>query len=110
MKRLKKLGKKGFSLLEMLVVIFIISLLLLLIIPNINKQRQNAEEQANQALVNTIQTQVELYRMDERSVPGSLEVLVNGGYLSAEQKSKADTAGITLAEDGTINYDSPNGQ
>lgn len=101
MKRLKKLGTKGFSLLEMLVVIFIISLLLLLVIPNVNKQRASAEKQANDALVNTIQTQVELYRMDGNGEPSTLSDLTPGGYLNKEQITRAEKAKITL-EDGNV--------
>ena len=53
--------KEGFTLIEMVLVLFIVAALLLLIIPNMSKQTKNVETKTNAALVETVETQMELY-------------------------------------------------
>lgn len=83
---------EAFTLLEMSVVIFIISLLILIIIPNITKQRANAENVNTQALQAELNTQAQLYA-DEKDVslssvePGQLE---KDGYLTARQVKEVE--------------------
>ena len=52
-----KTKKKGFTLIELLVCLFIIGLMMLLIIPNIAKQRETAQNKADDAIVKVIKTQ-----------------------------------------------------
>ena len=58
---MKKTKMKAFTLVEMAIVIFIISLLILIIIPNVAKQRSNAENVNTQALQAELDTQAQLY-------------------------------------------------
>ncbi len=80
--------EKGFTLLEMLVVLFVIGLLLLVIIPNISQHQDSAQNKGDLAFASTLQTQVDLYRMDTKQTPTSFEAL-RGDYLTDEQASKA---------------------
>ena len=55
-----KKKRNAFTLIEMVVVLAIIALLILLVAPNLGAQKQRAEKKTDQALVTTLQTQVEL--------------------------------------------------
>lgn len=84
---MKKTKMKAFTLVEMAIVIFIISLLILIIIPNVAKQRSNAENVNTQALQAELDTQSQLYADEEGTAmenvaPTDLE---KAGYLTAKQ-------------------------
>ena len=84
---MKKTKMKAFTLVEMAIVIFIISLLILIIIPNVAKQRSNAENVNTQALQAELDTQAQLYADEkgtamENVAPTELE---KAGYLTAKQ-------------------------
>ncbi|MDQ2234832.1 prepilin-type N-terminal cleavage/methylation domain-containing protein [Ligilactobacillus animalis] len=84
---MKKTKMKAFTLVEMAIVIFIISLLILIIIPNVAKQRSNAENVNTQALQAELDTQAQLYADEkgtamENVAPTDLE---KAGYLIAKQ-------------------------
>ena len=84
---MKKTKMKAFTLVEMTIVIFIISLLILIIIPNVAKQRSNAENVNTQALQAELDTQAQLYADEkgtamENVAPTDLE---KAGYLTAKQ-------------------------
>lgn len=87
---MKKNWKKklfaGFTLVEMLVVLLVISVLVLLFIPNIATQREKATRAGDQAIVKVVETQIELYRLENgvNSDPGKDE-LISGGYIKPEQ-------------------------
>ena len=83
---MKKTKMKAFTLVEMAIVIFIISLLILIIIPNVAKQRSNAENVNTQALQAELDTQAQLYADEkgtamENVAPTDLE---KAGYLTAK--------------------------
>ncbi|KRM06953.1 hypothetical protein FC89_GL000262 [Liquorilactobacillus ghanensis DSM 18630] len=73
----------------MSIVLFIIALLILIILPNVGSQRQRAQSVSDQALVEVVQTQANLYRdqFDTKSV--SLDDLKKEGFLSEAQYQKA---------------------
>ena len=85
MKKLLK-KKKGFTLIELLICLFIIGLMLLLIIPNIAKQREEAQEKSDAAIVKVIENQQELYQLDKnvKDKP-DVSTLKNDGYITQEQ-------------------------
>lgn len=56
----KHTKRRGFTLIEVVTTIFIIGLLILLVLPNVNNVRKFAEQKQQTALVQTIQTQVDL--------------------------------------------------
>ncbi|WP_057770811.1 competence type IV pilus major pilin ComGC [Lactobacillus selangorensis] len=91
---------KAFTLIEMVIVLFIISLLMLLVLPNVSKQRRNAEVKTNDALVTTVETQATLYEEDTGHPPATLADL-NDEYLSDRQLKQANEAQITI-KDGVV--------
>ena len=85
MKKLLK-KKKAFTLIELLICLFIIGLMMLLIIPNIAKQREEAQKKADDAIVKVIKNQQELYQLDKnvKDKP-SADQLAKENYITAEQ-------------------------
>ncbi|MDO5456955.1 MAG: competence type IV pilus major pilin ComGC [Atopococcus tabaci] len=81
----------GFTLLEMLIVLFVLGLLLLVIIPNVTKHQDSAETKGDAAFAATVQTQVDLYKMDTGSTPTTFGELASGEdpYLNQDQLSEA---------------------
>ena len=98
MKKLLK-KKKGFTLIELLICLFIIGLMMLLIIPNIAKQREEAQKKSDAAIVKVIENQQELYQLDKNvKEKPDVSTLKNNGYITQEQldsynkaKGKAQT-------------------
>lgn len=85
MKKLLK-KKKAFTLIELLICLFIIGLMMLLIIPNIAKQREEAQKKSDDAIVKVIKNQQELYQLDKnvKDKP-SADQLAKENYITAEQ-------------------------
>jgi len=98
LKTIKKLRKKheGFTLLEMLIVLLVIAVLIILFVPNLSKQQSSINKQGDEALTKVIQTQSEMYYLDHSTRPKDLDELVQGGYISKEQKDKAEKIGISV--------------
>lgn len=93
MKKLLK-KKKGFTLIELLICLFIIGLMMLLIIPNIAKQRAEAQKKSDAAIVKVVENQQELYLLDNKEATESIgstdskpspEILQSKGYITKEQ-------------------------
>ncbi|MGO3731847.1 MAG: competence type IV pilus major pilin ComGC [Vagococcus sp.] len=92
----KKKKNAGFTLLEMLIVLFVIAVLIILFVPNLVKQTDSINKQGDAALEKVIETQSEMYYLDHNERPTSTEVLLEGGYISKDQKAKADKLEIKV--------------
>lgn len=90
LRKLMKTRRAGFTLIETLTTMFIIGLLILLILPNINRVKDFAEQKQAQAMVQTVQTQVDLYQQENGAQPVTLDMLTNGEgrYLTPEQTKR----------------------
>ncbi|AXQ77709.1 competence protein ComGC [Streptococcus chenjunshii] len=75
----------SFTLLEMLFVLLIISVLLLLFVPNLAKQKDKVNNTGNAAVVKVVESQAELYELNENA-PATLSKLVAEGSISAKQQ------------------------
>lgn len=97
MKAIKVIKKQyaGFTLVEMLIVLFVISVLVLLFVPSLTNQRSRITESGNQAFIQVVQTQVELYQMNEGQ-PVTYSNLVENNYLSQEQADRAVELNLDL--------------
>ena len=89
--------KSSFTLIEMAIVLFIIALLMLLFLPNLGSQKQKAEEKQADAMVKVVQTQVDLYSIDNDTNSVSYGDLSSQGYLTQEQVEKAQKIGIGIS-------------
>lgn len=86
-KMLKNLrNEEGFTLIEMSIVLIIIALLLIFLIPNIGNVMNNATGTTDTAIINTVETQMELYKADknETTLPSAV-TLESEKYISIEQ-------------------------
>ena len=87
--RLRKRVVKAFTLVEMLVVLLIISVLMLLFVPNLTKQKDAVQEKGNAAVVKVVESQMELYELNEGSKPTTKQ-LVEANYITDKQAKSYD--------------------
>ncbi|MEG0254821.1 MAG: competence type IV pilus major pilin ComGC [Vagococcus sp.] len=92
----RKKNYQGFTLLEMLIVLFVIAVLIILFVPNLMKQTDGINKQGDAALEKVIVTQSEMYYLDNNERPKSTDELLAGGYISKDQKDKADKLEIKV--------------
>lgn len=91
MKKLLKMKKKGFTLVEMLVVLGIISVLLLLFVPNLSKQKEAVQKKGDQAVVKVVESQMELYEL-EHDKKATVADLQSAGYIDKKQAEEYEKA------------------
>lgn len=91
MKKLLKMKKKGFTLVEMLVVLGIISALLLLFVPNLSKQKEAVRKKGDQAVVKVVESQMELYEL-EHDKKATVADLQSAGYIDKKQAEEYEKA------------------
>ena len=96
---MRKMDKKGFTLVEIMIVVAIIGLLAAIAIPNFVSARKVAGDRADEANVRTIQAAVEMYRgaTNDGSVPTLAEACI---WLSGGAAPTSPT-GATYAVDTT---------
>lgn len=94
-KRRRK-NNNGFTLLEMLIVLFVIAVLIILFVPNLAKQTDSINKQGDAALEKVIETQTEMYYLDNNEKPASLDTLFKDGYISKDQHDKAKKLEIVI--------------
>lgn len=104
MKKVRKLSNKGFTLIEMIIVLFVISVIMLLIIPNISKNKESIDTKGNEAFVTVVQTQLDLYTMNEGEAgltnENTFSSLEDKKYLSEKQADQAES--ILTVTDGQV--------
>lgn len=91
----KSKQSEGFTLIEMLLVLLVISVLIILIIPNIAAQSKNVQNTGCDAQVKMVQSQIEVYTLNEGETPTNINQLVPN-YLTDKQTSCANGTGITI--------------
>lgn len=94
-------NNKGFTLIEMLIVLMIISVLIILFVPNLGDRSAGVHGTGCEALVNVVQTQVELYELEEGSPPTDIDDLV-GDYIKNDQTECSNGEVLTIDADGVV--------
>ena len=84
-RKLQKKAAPAFTLVEMLVVLLIISVLMLRFVPNLTKQKDAINEKGNAAVVKVVESQAELYELNNDST-ATLSKLVSDGSITAKQQ------------------------
>ena len=77
--------KQGFTLIELLVVLSIVMMLVLLVIPNVTKKLSGIKEKGCEALIRMINSQIQLYEINEGISPNDSGDLIDGGYIERKQ-------------------------
>lgn len=90
-------NERGFTLIEMLIVLLIISVLLIITIPNIAQHQSTIRHKGCEAYVKLVEAQVQAYYLDKGDYPGSLEELINTGYLNEETNTCPKDEEITIS-------------
>ncbi|CAG9619270.1 competence type IV pilus major pilin ComGC [Sutcliffiella rhizosphaerae] len=75
------MNERGFTLVEMLLVMLVITVLLLIMIPNITKNSSVIGDKGCEALVSMVDAQVQAYRLDNGTIPSSINDLNTPEYL-----------------------------
>jgi len=78
-------NENAFTLIEMLIVLMVISVLIILIVPNLSDRSQNVNATGCEALVALAQSQSEAYYLENGNHPGSMNDLVDGGFITDDQ-------------------------
>lgn len=81
-KPLKKV--QAFTLIEMLIVLLIISVLILLFVPNLSKYKNHVDEESQAAVIQLVDTQKELYALQNNGKVPTIDELLAEGYIKQE--------------------------
>lgn len=83
-------NKKAFTLVEMLISLLIISVISLLVLPAIGSIRESVNNQGNDAFVQMIESNIQLYELEKGGISANkLEDLKGANYITEQQYDKA---------------------
>lgn len=101
---LKQFFKKsnGFTLVEMLIVLLVISVLIILMVPNLSNSSSDINKKGCEALTAVVQSQVDLYYIENKKLPGSLDELAAAEYITEDQ--------ATCSSGEALHYNSKSGK
>jgi general secretion pathway protein G len=105
-------GKKGYTLLELMIVVAIVSILVTLAIPTFQQSALKAKEAALKQNLFTMRAVVDQYYADRGDYPESLETLVEEKYLRAipvDPFTRSSTTWNEIFEEQEEGDDSPAG-
>ena len=112
MAQFAKIGKKGYTLLELMIVVSIVGILVALAIPNFQHSAMKAKETALKHNLFTMRSVLDQYYADRGEYPLSLESLVEDQYLRAipmDPMTKSMTTWVEIYEEQEEGDDSPTG-
>ena len=84
MKKKRTPYHSGFTLIEKLIVLLIISVLLLLFVLNLSHYRNHVDQESREAIIQLVDTQKELYALQNNGRIPTVEELLNEGYIKRE--------------------------
>lgn len=76
---------KGFTLIELLVVLSIVMILMLLVIPNVTNKLNSIKAKGCEALIRMINSQIQLYEINEGYLPNDINDLIEENYIEKSQ-------------------------
>ena len=106
------IGKKGYTLLELMIVVAIVGILVSVAIPSFQHSAMKAKETALKHNLFTMRTVIDQYYADSGDYPESLESLVEAQYLRAipmDPLTKSSTTWTEIYEEQEEGDDSPAG-
>ena len=106
------IGKKGYTLLELMIVVAIVGILVSLAIPNFQQSAMKAKETALKQNLFTMRAVLDQYYADRGEYPDNLEALVEANYLRSipvDPLTKSSTTWTEIYEEQEEGYDSSAG-
>ena len=106
------IGKKGYTLLELMIVVAIVGILVSLAIPSFQQSAIKAKETALKQNLFTMRTVLDQYYADRGDYPDNLEALVEANYLRAipvDPMTKSSTTWTEIYEEQEEGDDSSAG-
>lgn len=94
--------ESAFTLIEMLIVLLIISMLIILIVPNLSSKTKGVDEQGCKALKAVVQGQINLYYLDNKVYPTTIQQLVDEDYLTDEQTKCSNGEILVINDDHDV--------
>lgn len=94
-------SKKGFTLVEILIVVIILGILAAIVIPQFTNASEDARKSSLTSQLQTIRSQVELYKLQHRDAYPTSNNLVTGTW-SWDKLSMHTLEDGTLSESGTL--------
>jgi len=90
--------KNGFTLLEMIIVLAIICLIFVLTLPNIQQKQAIINTKGCEALVEVVNSQILLYKIETDEEVSDIEELIAEGYLKEKQARCPDGSHIIIVD------------
>uniref|UniRef100_UPI00403EFE25 competence type IV pilus major pilin ComGC n=1 Tax=Candidatus Enterococcus willemsii TaxID=1857215 RepID=UPI00403EFE25 len=87
---MKKRKHHAFTLIEMTIVLLIVSILILVFVPNLSTQKEKATDTGNNAVVKSVETQLELYELEhgQKMTEAEMEKAIPERQLEIYRKHK----------------------
>lgn len=82
----------------MIVVVIIVSILFLLTVPNVSNVIDSIDNRACKAMTKVVDSAIAQYRLDWGEMPGSIDDLVSGRYITSEQVKCANGKNLYLQD------------
>ncbi len=79
----KSSGRRGFTLIELIIVMAIVSILMAIAVPQYQKSLRRTKETLLHSNIQTLRTVIDEYTFDKKKAPQTLQDLVSEGYLRA---------------------------
>ncbi len=81
---LREASFSAFTLIEMLLVLLVISVLILLFVPNLSRYREHVNQESREAVLQLVETQKELFSLQNNGRRPTVEELLREGYITRE--------------------------
>ena len=101
-------ARRAFTLIEILIVVVILGILAAIVIPQFSEASDDANESAIKSTLQTVRSQIELYKFKEGGLPADMAAMVASGYLQQDPVAPGTytysynaVTGEFLALDGT---------
>jgi general secretion pathway protein G len=89
--------KKGFTLVEILIVVIILGILAAIVIPQFTNASEDARKSSLTSQLQTVRTQVELYKLQHRDQYPTADGTVSGTWDWSKMTSQTDDAGVAYS-------------
>jgi type II secretion system protein G len=87
--RIRHKVKRAFTLIEILIVVVILGILAAIVIPQFTDASDNAAQSSAKSQLQTVRSQIELFKFKESADPASFAAMVTAGYLQQDPSAQS---------------------